>query len=53
MRNFNTGDGTIRGAILGSLLALLLILGMNLLARSESSQAPSGLRPAAVALRRC
>ena len=31
MRNFEKGDGTRRGLILGAALALLLILGINVL----------------------
>ena len=33
MMNFKTGDGTFRGLFLGTALAALMILGINLLGR--------------------
>ena len=33
MRNLGTGDGALRGLILGTALALIMILGINALGR--------------------
>ena len=37
MRNIGTGDGTLRGLILGTTLALVMILGMNALGRWDQT----------------
>lgn len=42
MRNIGKGDGLLRGLILGSALAALLILGVNVLGRWERSHRVDG-----------
>jgi len=37
MKNYRTGDGTIRGLCIGAALALLMILGMNALGRWDQT----------------
>ena len=37
MKNFEKGDGTRRGLLLGSVLALLMILGINALGRWDQT----------------
>jgi hypothetical protein len=40
MRNFEKGDGTRRGLILGTALALIMILGMNALGHWDQMHKP-------------
>jgi hypothetical protein len=42
MRNIGKGDGILRGLCLGTVLALLLILGLNLAGHSDGVRAKLG-----------
>ena len=55
MMNFKDGDGRVRGFCLGTALAALMILGINLLGRWDQQHAgdPEGVRSVLRLMRRC